>query len=548
MKSLIKYSFLLALIISLNACEKEFINVTEIEIEDEEVTIPLVNTTVRGVVRTKGTMPLPNAVVELKVSDVSFGSALTNSAGEFILENVPANIEQSLLFVNQPDYAISYKNLNIKEDLIQFAEVILDEKSTTNFSKDENILFEDSNIKFELDNDNFREQNINSIILDVNTLDESELNTNQYLPKVGLDESNHNIYLDHQFAFQINLFNENNIALSLTDLNEYEIELKSSNYEPGSTVWYFDTKESIWKTDEAVYFKDANTIVLSRSGLISIATSKEKYLFTGEIMNNNEIQPFAKLTIRDSDNNNINEVYTNSIGEYIIDLPTDISGEIVITIDNNIVEIIPFTDIQNSQFSLITINTSNSCIDVVLSTLPFSCESNLTAEMLVDIDASLYTNFSLTIDNVESETISSDTEFSNINWLSLLNDTLPYSLTYLDENSNARECEATISLINEIGIIAVCIDKITVEFKNEESILIFADDVDSGSIDSSCGKDIQIQIARPDECNMDCDSTNFQNSITLTRNDIGKTIHFLLMATNESGFSSQCFGEIIIAN
>jgi len=544
-----KTIILLLLFLSLYACEKEFIIITEIEVEKEE-TIALVNTTVKGNVLNKSTLPLSDINIDLMVNGAIFSSTTTNIIGEFNLENVPANADRSLLIARHPDYATSYQNINIKEDLIQFTDLTLDEKTSFHIAKNELITFTDSNLNLEIDQSQLESNIFSSLTLDINTLNNGELAKNEFFPETAIDSSENLIFLDHQLAFQISIVDNNDKLISLGDDNNYEIHLTNNEYDKESTIWYFDVNLALWKEDNSLFFKDENTIISSKLGLISIAVAKELFIYKGRLVdNNNQPIAFSKVSITDPDNNIVNEVYTNSVGEYYIELPKDISGEITIITNESTIKTIPFNDIQDESLSQIIVNNSFICRDVTLSTIPFSCESVLKPEILFDFDISTYSNFVITIDDKESIVSNSDDEFSGIDWLRLLDNPSPYTIKFEDSSNSAQECSGAISIQDKNSPNAVCLDVVSINFDDgEDTQLVYAEDVSGGSAGVSCQNSITFLIARSDQCNTMCENDDYKPTITFTRDDIGKTISFKLKVTANNKLSSECFGDVIVLN
>ena len=536
------------LVVLCSSCEKEYVRITETEIEGEE-TIELVNTTIEGNVLDLGALPLSDVLIDLSVDNAILSSTISDVTGKFSFENVPASAERTLLTFRHPILATAYNVLSPQEDVIQYTEMRMEEHSITTFSANETITYSDDLVSYQIDLDQLNYKGTNTIRQEVNTLNESILSTHKLTPTIGITQNENEIILDHQLIFQLDLFDEDGKEIQLIEEASFDLVTSKNHDLNVIEVWYFNKKDAKWEKDESTLFQNASTLKLNKTGLYSLAIPNEAYLFSGIIKDENgEIAPNLKIIIRDEDGNIINETFTNSLGEYDVQVIKDSKGSLDVERNGSIVENISFDNIAEIELSeIVFANVISTCKPLTINIESPACEGELSPLDIFEGDISGLENFTLTINNSNYGVWFSDELFKEIDWVSLRGKTTEYTVTQLALVGESPECTNTITVNDEQVPVIVCTDKVSVKL-TDGNAKVWAQDVDNGSFDSVCdaSSTLTYSIARVDQCDGECDDDDFKPTIEFTTEDLGATIGYIMKITNTGMLSNSCWGEIII--
>gem|GEM_PF-6415694 len=550
MMNIIKAIILLIFLFVISACEEEYINITEEEeVEEESETIKLVSSTISGSVIDLNENPLINVVVELSIDNLVLAQSLTNSDGEFNLEDVKVNEEKTLLTFYSPIHNNSFKVLKTKEGLVQFTEVLMSESFNSVLEEDQQVSYNDDNITFSIPSEAINNDQNSQVSTKVNSLNVNELKSNSLLPYNGINGKKESVHLNHQMAFQINLTDSNQESITLFPEKTYEVSLNTEIDITAFNIWHFNEKTAQWVLDEALFFKDASTVVLNKLGLFSIAQSNESFILSGTVIDdaNNKITA-SKITIRDEAGIVINQTFSNSLGEYKVQVKRQLAGTIEIIKEGYPRKEIKFGDVSIPELSSIALVSQTDCKNIELSVQPFACSVSFSPEELFDNDASTFSNFVLSLNESTYDVATSSESFPDIDFSSSIAEPFNYTIKYSDASGAEQECSSTIIIKDEVPPAAVCLDKISIKIETNEPTVIFALDIDSGSVDTSCPETLSLLIARADQCNQDCTEENFSETVEFTSADIGKTITAILKVTDNNENTSQCATEITISD
>lgn len=537
-----------------SACEEEFVIVTETE-EEGEKTTELVTTTIEGNVLDLGTLPLSNISVDLSVDNAILASTSTDAEGRFTLENVRVSEAGSLLIFNHPDYSTSYRLLAPQKDLSHFTEMKMLNGSQLSFIPDEAIQYEDEMISFNILSSQIENPSSSNLDLYVNTIEKEKLAKHKLVPINGLQESLELSYLDHRLIFQLEIYdNVNNKEIQILKGESFELNIKSQIDLETNSVWRFNIRDAVWQMVD-LSMVSGNQLSLDKTGLYTIAKSLPSYLLSGIITNNSgNVVSNAKVIITDESGKIINEVFTNTDGYYECLVSREVKGRLEIINDGNPSVQIDFKDITDPALENIELTGSPTCKSVELDILPFSCKSELRPSDLFDGDVSdlKFFGLELTLDGTINNygVLSADELFENLPWESLLSKTRDYKVTYIDEQSGIEtSCANTITVTDKIPPAMVCTEKLTSQLGPQNTVEIFAQDIDDGSNDPSCGQDqvLILEIARIicDE-NENCEEGEFGPIVQFNEADSGKELGVILKGTDNNGNSNKCWATIKI--
>jgi len=530
------------------ACEKEYLIITETE-EEGQQTIELVSTTIVGNVLDLSALPLTSVSVKLSIDNAILASTMTDAEGGFSFQDVPAKEDNTLLSFQYAGHSTTYNVISITEDLTQYTEVQMNESASDEFSVDENIIYTDDFISYSI-NPNQIDNLATSTIRSETSVIDSELIDNHFLiPVEGINDNDNTIHLDHHLAFQIQLFDANDKPVDIVDGGEFDLQLLSQIDFDKYDLWYFDERTALWEFIDSEVSVSTQTLTIRSTGLYSIASSNQPYLLSGIIKDaSGEITPNAKITIRDKNGKIINETFTNSLGEYEIQLIEDLAGNMAISLDGIIVEEISFDDVSDPLLTKISLSpTSLTCKQLTIALAQDTCAAELRPMDIYEEDISGLETFSIEINSNNYVVWNPDELYKDIDWSSLINKTTDYTIIHLSQVGESPSCNNTITVIDNTPPVLICTDKITVKL-DQMTAKIFAEDLDQGSFDNLCttSASLTFAIARADRCDQECEENDFAQSITFTAEDVGKTVPVILKGTDIGGMSNVCQAEVLI--
>jgi len=546
MKRFFQYIPIIFIVFFIMSCEKEILEISE-TVENEPETVELVQSSVSGQVLNLDGESIGNAVVDLQVQSTVFGSTLTDENGYFEFTDIKVNENSTLLQVTHPDFATGFKVPILTAGIKNYANINVGLKQSLQFNQDEKITYNSEFLSFELQSHQLLSTTEGAIDLDVGLKEMNNINTISLLPVEGINSSSESVFLSHQFAFDIRLYDENRNQMTLKNDESIEANIDYSFDSEQDELWYFNEEKARWIPYTEHMIVQENRLTLNQLGMYSITRTTDMILIQGQLEDaSNEVLTFAKVSLYDANELLINETFTNENGTFILPVTNNIDGTVKIRLDGYEAFEMPFSNSQSTNLGTIALapETNRCSKKGITITLPWICSDDTfpPLDLVKDDNILEFTDFKMMIGDQLGTAKDAETFFTGIDWSQLAHkDKWIYDLSYTDNLGINVNCTGELLMIDELPPVPICLENIEVSLMGKSEVQIFALDLDNGSHDSGCGTIVEYGILRNDECpNDSCPLELFKEFITFSTDDIGKELFISMIVTDNAGNKNIC--------